>query len=266
MRRTIDPFISGDTFRLRCKHIIDEHNQTLDIATIQENDTIFVKTDYIQGFYQVSSHIKVPFKLITHNSDYPTTMLSEDNIIDLTSRCKWFAQNNTSKYITSIPIGLQNNQWVHSLYVYKNLCRYPFQVKDLFRKPRNNLLYLGMNTDTNPYRKNIVEYIEKQLNIKNIRLDWEDYIKMLKESVFCICPEGNGIDTHRVWECLYSGCIPIVKQGTTPDLLEELPVLFVKEWTDINIDFLVEEYNKIKKGVYNFDKLFINYWNNIIFN
>ena len=30
---------------------------------------------------------------------------------------------------------------------------------------------------------------------------------------FALSPEGNGIDCHRTWECLYLGVIPIVKKS-----------------------------------------------------
>ena len=44
--------------------------------------------------------------------------------------------------------------------------------------------------------------------------DIEEYERDLLTSNFVLCPEGNGIDTHRVWEALYSGSIPIVRIET----------------------------------------------------
>ena len=39
------------------------------------------------------------------------------------------------------------------------------------------------------------------------------YYLNLKKSKFCICPEGNGPDCHRLWESLYLDVIPICKRS-----------------------------------------------------
>ena len=41
-------------------------------------------------------------------------------------------------------------------------------------------------------------------------LQFSDYIKELSSCYFCLSPNGNGIDCHKHWECLYLGVIPIV--------------------------------------------------------
>ena len=39
---------------------------------------------------------------------------------------------------------------------------------------------------------------------------YSEYIESLKQHKFVLCPFGNGFDTFRTWEALYSGCIPII--------------------------------------------------------
>lgn len=42
----------------------------------------------------------------------------------------------------------------------------------------------------------------------------DDYWRMLRKYLFVVCPRGNGWATHRFWEALLMGCIPIVEQDS----------------------------------------------------
>ena len=262
-RISIQPFLSGDTFRLDCNYICDETRKWPDLSRVKRNNIIFVKTDYLQLFYKVSKRfIREPFILVTHNSDHKTSILSTSERQDLLSRCIWFGQNNDSPEITSIPIGLANSQWSHCNpeKIFRLLPQTCEDVEKLFQKPKTNLVYMGITSATNPRsREPVIRHFEK-LGISNKSLDWEEYVKQLQDTYFCVCPEGNGPDTHRVWESLYCGCIPIVLSTTTPDLFKDLPVLPVGSWDSITIDLLLTKLNAIKKGSYPFEKLFYPYW------
>ena len=50
---------------------------------------------------------------------------------------------------------------------------------------------------------------------------------------FGISPRGNGIDSHRTWEMLWFGMIPVVKSGPLDEMYEGLPVLIVGEWKEL---------------------------------
>ena len=40
---------------------------------------------------------------------------------------------------------------------------------------------------------------------------------------FVLAPWGNGIDTHRFWEILYSGSIPVTKKHIIYDSFQNIP-------------------------------------------
>ena len=61
-----------------------------------------------------------------------------------------------------------------------------------------------------------------------------------------MCPWGNGVDSHRIWETLFLGSIPIVKRHLTFNNLENLPIFFVDDFRDISEDNLKEYMNSIK--------------------
>ena len=50
---------------------------------------------------------------------------------------------------------------------------------------------------------------------------------------FVVSPHGGGLDCHRLWEALALGCIPLVKSSPIDPLYEGLPVLIVKDWSDV---------------------------------
>ena len=81
---------------------------------------------------------------------------------------------------------------------------------------------------------------------------------------FVVSPHGNGLDCHRTWEALILNCIPIVKTSGIDDLYDDLPVLIVNKWSDINEDLLKNTYNEFKTKTYDYDKLLLNYWKNKI--
>ena len=98
---------------------------------------------------------------------------------------------------------------------------------------------------------------------KNPVLNNEDYKKDLGQYKFTLCPWGNGY-THRIYESLYSGCIPIIKKHKTYENLEGLPILFVNSYDEINLDLLNEFSNNLNLDEINLEKLNINWWINKI--
>ena len=57
---------------------------------------------------------------------------------------------------------------------------------------------------------------------------------------FVVSPRGHGYDCHRTWEALALGCIPIVKHSPIDHVFDHLPVLIVREWSDVNRELLVQ--------------------------
>jgi len=130
-----------------------------------------------------------------------------------------------------------------------------------------------MNFSQNTYFDRIRIWNEFK-NIKYVKYDipeWDFnkrkiFLENIYNSKFVLCPRGNGLDTHRLWETLYLGSIPIVKDEYGMSFFKDLPILFVNEINNNNIseEFLNNkwiEFNSMKK---NYDKLFISYWIELI--
>jgi hypothetical protein len=91
-----------------------------------------------------------------------------------------------------------------------------------------------------------------------------DYLKSMRNSKFTLCPRGNGIDTHRLFEALYVGSIPIVKKHVIHKGLEDLPILFIDSWDEVTQEFLETKYEEMIEREWNFEKLKFSWWRNLI--
>ncbi|CAF1248561.1 unnamed protein product [Rotaria sordida] len=89
---------------------------------------------------------------------------------------------------------------------------------------------------------------------------------------FWLSPRGNGIDCHRTWEALYLDIIPIVWNNSLNILYENLPVVIINNYEELNENILYEKLNEISKKklsgkkVYQYEKLRNAYWRRLILN
>ncbi len=84
---------------------------------------------------------------------------------------------------------------------------------------------------------------------------------------FSISPHGLGLDCHRTWEDLILGCIVIVKTSPLDPLYEGLPVVIIKDWSEItpeNFDKWLEQYGDAFTNPDYRERLTHAYWMNIM--
>jgi hypothetical protein len=94
------------------------------------------------------------------------------------------------------------------------------------------------------------------------------YLRSLREANFVICPEGNGVDTHRLWETLYMGGTPIVKSNPLINsLVLDLPVMVVGDWQELlNTRQLELTWLDIHSKNHSSNKLRFTYWESVFSN
>jgi hypothetical protein len=233
-------------------------------------DIFYSNTHEVNDFF-LNQNITNDFILISHNSDgkiidsnfnFPNAnaKLIPKNLI------KWYAQNVNIKHdkIESIPIGMENSQWFPEIGKINKI-----KEKNKENKNYKNLLYINHLIGTNPNeRQKPYDLFSDKSYVTcfegNNGFDYDSYIDNIYNHKFVICPEGNGIDTHRTWECLYLNTISIEKRNINNSFYKDLPICFVDDWDEINEDFLNKEYDRIKSKIYNLNKLDFNYWKSII--
>lgn len=215
---------------------------------------IFItKIDYLDDFYnEIVTSLNTKFVLITHYGDKEVGL--HNKILRHPLLIKWYGQNMRiiSDKTLPIPIGLENNYWKRT-----NI----LTIKQHFSNSKEKLLYLNFSLNTNPKRSKIMNILLQNGFNKNKKLDWGSYIKDLSKHKFCISPEGNGIDCHRTWECLYLGVIPIIEKSDHMVYFSDLPILFVDSYHIISIEYLNQKYVEFQNKSFNMDKLSLSYWN-----
>ena len=77
---------------------------------------------------------------------------------------------------------------------------------------------------------------------------------------FVISPFGHVFDCIRNFEALCLGCIVIMKKSFLDIIYEELPVLLVDKWSDINKELLEKTLVEFKNKSFNYNKLKMDYW------
>ena len=136
---------------------------------------------------------------------------------------------------------------------------------------RINKIYVNFTTsksnDRFNDRINSLRAISPNLLVMNLTftprtINWNN----TSNYTFVLSPFGNGMDCHRTWEALILGSIPILKSKEFVKLFEDLPVLFVEDWTQINQELLDNTIEKFKNMTFNYDKLTLEYWKQIVFN
>ena len=99
--------------------------------------------------------------------------------------------------------------------------------------------------------------------IENDRISMEETYKNQSKYAFVVSPAGRGLNCYRTWEAIHLGCIPIVKKDSLSDagLYDDLPVLIVDNWADINENLLNNAYKKLHiMFSQKLHKLTIEYW------
>lgn len=230
-------------------------------------NVFYCNTPDVNNFFKTID-IKNEFILISHNSDGKVDIncnrydadvsLMPDNLI------KWYAQNVNFYHpkIESIPIGLENSMWFPELNKIPKITS-----KNLETKTIKNYVYLNVNPNTNLRDRTEVYNLFKNKDFVTSEygsngIGYDNYINNIYNHKFVLCPEGNGIDTHRLWETLYLKSIPIVKRNINTKYYEDMPILFVDNWCDITKELLDEQLSKWNKN--NYEKLDFRYWKNII--
>ena len=216
---------------------------------------VFCYPDFLNEFSQKIHLFQNPFVLVTHNSDYNVTE-SSLSILNSDKLVHWFAQNAsiTHPKLTPIPIGIANRMWDHG-----KLENWHDVVPK--QNSEKNGIYFYFGVDTNPTKRSECKHIleSKGLNF-GTPISHTSYLRALANDYkYAICPEGNGIDSHRVWECLYTNTIPICIRSTNTEYFASLyPIILLDKWDDLDI-------NNINPPVIEFSeevkhRLTIDYW------
>jgi hypothetical protein len=249
-------------FNPRIKSQKNKHMKLDNIVSIWDNPTyIFCYGHRLTLFMEKIHFFKNKFILISHNSDENITE-KYLNIANHPMIKMWYAQNVLFEHpkLILIPIGIANSSWAHGSLNAFNIPITNMKTKDIY-------FFFNLYTNKNERFECYNEILKKGLSFGN-QLNYYDYIKELSLYKYAICPPGNGVDCHRLWECLYLGVIPILKRSIfTEKIAKSFKCVIVDKWEDLSIEKIMVEYvqppnypklnmNNIREAIINIEKPF----------
>ena len=280
----LDDFVSGETLKNACGSFYKPtaFDSSVSLRDV-DNDTVFCKTESAlrEFFHIMRQNPNARRRVVTHNSDIEI----DQQLASLrpTNVTKWYAINSTfsDPSITPVPLGIANSHCVittkiddikrvntrqerkkllyvnHRVAAVDGVTRYPVE--------RVNLMNLFLTKESNgeswfTIGSNCRNNTEQQRGGSSSRVVIDAYLNEMMEHKFVLCPRGNGLDTHRLWEALYSRTVPITRYEDGHRNFTDLPILFVNDWSEVTEEFLHRKYDEFHEKSWDYSKLRASWW------
>ena len=241
------PYMSCNTVRAMANHIhdaLDGTNCRFSPDAVAYGDVVYANALLLDDFI-LNKHpfIRHPYVLVTHCSDASAPAHHEDVLND-PKLLAWYAQNpdlSDHEKLHPLPIGLANKDFAHGDIDAVTRVRRETHTK-------MGWLYVNINPETSPDRRRALEAVKGQpFATMGTQSDFETYLRHMAAHRFVLCPAGNGLDTHRVWEALLVGSIPVTASSPMDALLRRLPVVIVDDWDEITLPLLEQAYSTLQE-------------------
>jgi hypothetical protein len=192
----------------------------------------FIKSDQLSRIL-IDDHSTAFARInLIGGSDYDISQQEYEEISRL-DKTFFYIQNLNFAETTNIrilPIGVEDLKWARN--------GMPWNFRNSFntRKKLDKVL-VGPFAITSNDRIDCYNWASKAGNCFVIRdrlSNWR-YSRLSSQFAFIACPRGNGIDTHRFWETLYRGSIPVVLESAWSRNLVAygLPLIELQDWREL---------------------------------
>ena len=250
------PFISGAVFKDLCDYNLDNRYPLIPYDDrMQEGDRVFMKIIDIPEFLAAPPPVKVT--VVISNSD---EALTEDVYEQMKPYATdVFAISCSVKGVHQIPIGFRDDGYTP----HKDLT-------DILNDPtksaeKTTLCLVNFLVETNggerqralerfsaePWAtvdKSYLNYGLQKATIFTIPETIQkrlDYYATLKQTKFVVCPPGRATDTHRVYETLFFGGIPIIKSSYLDPMYQKLGGCWIiQDWSEVTEESCRQRWNK----------------------
>jgi hypothetical protein len=254
-RGTTAPWLSEDSFRELGDWILDwMGNCPFSPESVRCGDVIFSHAGHADSFF-ANHHAKIkhPYVFITHASDLS---FSADSVQQLVVGMgggqrnleQWFALNFVTQkpppsYVSWIPLGLQGPGWAPDEWYPNFPATSAFGVPILRQKlsrfldgnlSRDQLLLVAFTNGNNPGERDAAQQAAASMNFYKKEVSKSSWAAAVQDHLFVLAPAGNGVDTHRIWETILNGAVPIVRTNDYDHWLSCLPYVRLNSWSDLS--------------------------------
>ena len=138
--------------------------------------------------------------------------------------------NRETKSVKILPIGVEDYRWARN--------GMPWNFRQSFRlAPKSATVLVGPFGRTHFSREKLTRQFVgmENVHVLDTRVTAWRYAKVASSYSYVLCPRGNGLDTHRFWETLYRGSVPVVLESPWSLALQAqgVPVVSLKSWKDL---------------------------------
>ncbi|WP_377806250.1 hypothetical protein ABNQ38_06085 (plasmid) [Azospirillum sp. A29] len=257
-----------------CDHILDgtkEYYEQFGICPVHSNppfrphevktgDAVFVKTDLLPFFESnVLRLIDTPFVLVTGVSDI--TPDAHRHLLDNPKVLEWWGSNlpKWSSSVHQLPIGFTEKERPYG--------RQSLILDHVGGLPWNDRPIEILCTFLSKTSVDRSQLPVEGVFICESRMDYRYYLALMGMSKFVLCPQGNGVDTIRVWESLATGAIPIVTSGILDPLYQDCGCAVIPDWSQIRSATEIQDgEDRRQRTLDGFAKrdgiLFLSHWRN----
>jgi hypothetical protein len=262
----LSPYLSGDSFAALADYAAfgSYGTRSFDPFEAKRASSIFVKADRLEDFIsEGESHKITPDVVITGNSDRNFELPTRQPL-----NCKlWICQNNAMPErpgLLTLPIGLENKR-------HGRLGQTKFYSPSQRRRiSETTKVLVPPMSPTNPNRVESVRQALLRTDIYEVQREYmpaNRYFKGIRDFQFVLCLEGNGFDTHRIWECLYLNIFPVVVNSAWAKSLQKfnLPIMYINSIQDIS-RIELENFLEVHQGADSdsSDVLWTPYWEKLV--
>ena len=265
------------------------HNCHIDMDYLNSKEKIIIfslhSMGYLNKLTDFLNNVSKPFILISAMED--TQLPLEIDIFFMNKITQspflkhWFSINKTilnDSQFTSIPYGLNYWTLTKTPYFGENIQDYNTQnsvLENIVSKSHHfskripkicgNFHFNFTDDRHGGWRRKLINIIPKDIIIyQPEKLSRSQSYTYMSNFCFVVSPFGHGFDCIRTFEALCLGCIVIMKKSFLDVIYEDLPVLLVDEWTDINESLLNKTLDEFKNKEFNYNKLKMDYWTNLV--
>ena len=257
------PFISGDNFKGICDIVISKKDLGLSKTTrkIHTSNSLFIEGHLLEELIRFHAPALETKIVVSGNSDQNFKLRPNFPHRPQFVYCQNLADSTDAIYKT-LPIGIENLRLGRSGFKHLHKPRFEFEITDK--------VLLPPMSPTHESRIQILEVAKKRSEIFNVEeglLPTSEYFKLLRKYKFVFVCEGNGFDTHRLWEVLYQNSFPIILESEWAKSLSwlNLPILMISKIEDLN-QTLIENHNRMhsEKQPSDYPTLWMPYWDTLI--
>lgn len=187
-------------------------------------DWVFLNGDRVLAFAASMSRIMIKkHTFIVHNSDQAFDSIRLAALLPFALAIHAINTTVTHPLLTTIPLGFPDQA-------------IPFTMN--YTRPnveRTIEIYANFTVGTNTAKRNecLTAFAGDPRVVTHTGLSKQEYYDDLCRSKYVLCPEGTGIDTHRFYEAIFCGAIPVVLRNSLSDFYSHYPAKIIDKWSDL---------------------------------